>query len=260
MKDFLVIKKVINKDILTQINEEIIDEFNTFLSKNEKIGGLRSGNLNATIGNHAFTLHSILINSGVLEQIEKFFEISLRDHFLTVGCNINIPGSINQHVHSDTNFDNKVIIVNIPTVDVNEVNGSTEIYPESNQHPLSYLKFLLTYSGDPVRLNTTLGDIFIRDSRVWHRGMENLSSNIRPMIAFTFERKKNDHEPLNFQGAWEPFEIENNSFPERIEFLNNWFTTGYLSENYEKIIIKFPIIRSIRRIINSIIKPKGSAT
>ena len=116
-----------------------------------------------------------------------------------------------------------------------------------------FLSFNLAFSTDLIIPK-------IKPSKQKDALLKNLSSNIRPMIAFTFERKKNDRKPLNFQGAWEPFVIENNSFPERIEFLNNWFTTGYLSENYEKIIINFPIIRSIRRIINSIIKPKGSAT
>lgn len=260
MKDFFIIKHAIDKNILININNEIISEFNHFLSKNENIGGLNSGNINATIGKHADTLHALLVNSEIFKEAEEFFDISLEDYFLTVGCNLNVPGSMKQHIHSDTDFDKSIIIINIPTVDVNERNGSTEIYPKTNHQPLSYLKFLLTYSGTPIRLNTDLGDIIIRDSRVWHRGTENLSKDVRPMISFTLAKKTSRVIPDKFQGAWDPFVLQNTNFPKEIEFLNNWFTDGFLSATYERVIIKLPFIRSIKRIIFSVIKPTGSAT
>ena len=114
MKDYFIKKQVVDKNILADIHNEIINKFDSFLSRNENIGGLNSGNLNATIGLHAITLHKKLVNSGIFREIEEFFDISLKDYSLKVGCNINIPGSVKQHIHSDTHFEERIIIINNP--------------------------------------------------------------------------------------------------------------------------------------------------
>ncbi len=116
MKDFFIKEQVVDKDILTDIHNEIINKFDNFLSQNENIGGLNSGNLNATIGKHAAILHKELLNSGLFSEIEGFFDISLKDYSLKVGCNINIPGSVKQHIHSDTHFEERIIIIRYPII------------------------------------------------------------------------------------------------------------------------------------------------
>lgn len=261
MKDFFLIKDAIDPNILQEINEEIENQFFLFKKRGTKVGGLKSGNLNALIGRkYAKVLHKACIDQGIFEKVENFFDISLEDYFLTVGCNVNLPGSVRQHIHSDSDFDKRIIIINIPTISVNEENGSTEIFPQSNLQPLSYLGFLLNYSGDSVRINTSLGDVFVRDSRVWHRGMENYSNSIRPMIAFTLQEKNENDLPEVFYGAWSPYSTETSNFPKEIEFLHNWFNESLFSSMLESLVIKFPIIRSIKRVIFSLLKPKGSAT
>jgi ectoine hydroxylase-related dioxygenase (phytanoyl-CoA dioxygenase family) len=43
-------------------------------------------------------------------------------------------------------------------------------------------------SGKPaLRMSMSAGDVIIRLSSVWHRGMPNKSKAIRPMLAFTWE-------------------------------------------------------------------------
>ena len=99
MKDFFIKKQAIDKKILTNINNEIVNEFDHFLSQNENIGGLNSGNLNATIGAHADTLHRALVNSGIFKEIEEFFDISLKDYFLTVDSNFDISKVVRPRDH-----------------------------------------------------------------------------------------------------------------------------------------------------------------
>ena len=113
--------------------------------------------------------------------------------------NTNCPGSPMQPLHTDaaplwpthrTAHPPASLIVNVSPVDVTEENGSTELWPGTH---------LLSLGGErrvdaeteaqrraevpPVRANTAKGSLVIRDARLWHRGMPNLSHQIRHMIA-----------------------------------------------------------------------------
>ena len=113
--------------------------------------------------------------------------------------NTNCPESQMQPLHADaaplwpklqTAHPPVSLIVNVSLVDVTEDNGSTELWPGTH---------LLSLGGDrrvdaeteaqrraevpPVRANAAKGSLVIRDARLWHRGMPNLSNQIRHMIA-----------------------------------------------------------------------------
>lgn len=113
--------------------------------------------------------------------------------------NTNCPGSPMQPLHTDaaplwpthrTAHPPASLIVNVSPVDVTEENGSMELWPGTH---------LLSLGGErrvdaeteaqrraevpPVRANTAKGSLVIRDARLWHRGMPNLSHQIRHMIA-----------------------------------------------------------------------------
>jgi hypothetical protein len=93
-------------------------------------------------------------------------------------------------------------------------------------------------------------DIFIRDSNLFHRGMENLSLEPRPMVALTLSKKDiatTEVADAAFGGG-------------EIELLKNWFESNTKGRFSEHIYMHFPILRSLKRIIASIVKDKNLST
>ena len=251
MRNIIVIKNFIDTQILRKINDDLMRGLEEFLKEEKKLGGQKYGHLNATIGHHADTVLEHISEKGLLKKIELEYDLNLEDYFLTCACNVNLPGSKKQHIHRDTNFDDSKIIINIPLVDVNEDNGSIEVYPGTNEVPLSFLDFLLSKNKyPPKRINTNLGDIFVRDSNLFHRGMDNLSNSPRSMVAITLSKKD----------IATPSEIEAPFGGGKIDFMNNWFEDDLFGKIIENIYMNFPAIRSIKRILASLIKEKNLST
>lgn len=119
-----------------------------------------------------------------------------------------------QPVHSDCEFDHPVYynfacVVNINLVDTSPENGATEFWPGT--HHISTPESHATAVGErilpikpeivenrrrhspPIRGCTERGSIIIRDLRLWHAGMPNLTPIPRIMLAFVAQ-------PAWFQG------------------------------------------------------------
>ncbi len=115
-----------------------------------------------------------------------------------------------QPVHSDIDFPHPKFpfsfVVNIPLVDMTEHNGATEVWPGSHA-ATSFEDQVLTPSqgsglpvrpilpalveqrrdiSPPVRACIRKGGVIIRDLRLWHAGMPNLTSTPRVMLAFVW--------------------------------------------------------------------------
>ena len=136
------------------------------------------------------------------------FAIAVSKHILGEGAylafyngNTNLPGSVYQAVHLDQPHlwspahgdaaPPYSLIVNISPMDCHAGNGAVELWPgshrvmdayEGNHVPPDLLEARRPHSP-PVRGETRAGDITIRDSRLWHRGVPNLSDEARHMVA-----------------------------------------------------------------------------
>lgn len=113
--------------------------------------------------------------------------------------NTNCPGSQMQPLHADaaplwpnlrTAHPPASLVVNVSLVDVTEDNGSTELWPGTHLLSLGGARRVdpeteaqRRVEVPPVRANTAKGSLIIRDARLWHRGMPNLSNQIRHMLA-----------------------------------------------------------------------------
>ena len=118
--------------------------------------------------------------------------------------NTALPGKERQPVHADSGqlwpdlaaaHPACQLVVNIPVVDMTPQNGSTEIWPGT------HLDTTIVAGGDikvpaalveqrrsvvpPFQPVVRRGSILIRDMRLWHAGMPNLTAQPRPMIATT---------------------------------------------------------------------------
>lgn len=148
-----------------------------------------------------------------------------------------------QPVHSDCEFDHPVYfnfacVININLVDTAPENGATEFWPGT--HLISTPESHMVYLGSddrilhiqpdlveqrrrhspPVRGCTKRGSVVIRDLRLWHAGMPNLSPKPRIMLAFVaqpawFQGKSRVKLPLSVKGLIE-------SWSDELQFAAEW--------------------------------------
>ena len=134
--------------------------------------------------------------------------------------NVNMPGSTSQPLHFDRPFTWKTeeeafaageswpprattLSCSVALEEITVANAATEIYPGSHretavtswprgERPGTHPELLEKW-GPPVRMEIPAGGVCFRDPRMWHRGMPNTSSRLRPMIAMTFHAALGKH-------------------------------------------------------------------
>ena len=80
------------------------------------------------------------------------------------------------------------MIANVAVVDTVIENGAIELVPGTHKRFYKYTRFVLERRHrDGVSVPMNAGDVLIRSSNVWHRGMTNRTSVPRPMLAMTWE-------------------------------------------------------------------------
>jgi hypothetical protein len=140
--------------------------------------------------------------------------------------NTNLPGSRAQPVHVDSGqlWPNMAaghpayaLVVNVPVVATTPANGSTEIWRGTHLDPRQCMddpdiKIPEPWLEErrahvpPFQPVTEVGDVLIRDIRLWHRGMPNASDLPRPMIAMIhYAHWMDTGAPLVFPKGTEPF-------------------------------------------------------
>ncbi|MBC7811265.1 MAG: phytanoyl-CoA dioxygenase family protein [Burkholderiales bacterium] len=80
------------------------------------------------------------------------------------------------------------MVVNIPLIDFTEENGSTEVWPGTHLNSDDLNLDARYPSLHSIRMNARVGDLIIRDLRVWHRGMPNQTTAVRTMLAIVYNR------------------------------------------------------------------------
>ncbi|KAI1825341.1 hypothetical protein F4861DRAFT_501709 [Xylaria intraflava] len=119
-----------------------------------------------------------------------------------------LPGGIPQRqpVHADADFAHPehpfALVINVPLVDMTPQNGSTEVWlgthanmggieaqegmhgeRASGRIKSDLLATRVATHGPPVQPNIKKGSIIVRDLRLWHAGMPNMSEAVRVMLA-----------------------------------------------------------------------------
>lgn len=116
------------------------------------------------------------------------------------------PNPQRQPVHSDADFAHPThpfaLVVNVPLIDFTPTNGSTELWLGTHTGDLSGLQVQEGAHGDrasgrikedllverrkirgPSQPSIRKGSIVVRDLRLWHAGMPNLTDEVRVMLA-----------------------------------------------------------------------------
>jgi hypothetical protein len=239
---FFVLRNVVSPERLTELHKALAREFDT-ASKSGALfsgGGLMSGHLNCFPGAGARFAYDTLQERGIIDLIKELHPKVLR--MPNVGCNFNLPRSHTQHYHIDRPFAQEFMIANVAVVDTDVENGAIEVVPGTHKRFYKYTQFVLERRHrDGVRVPMNRGDVLIRSSNVWHRGMTNKTSVPRPMLAMTWEDGGSNHP--------DPYSVEGGN----IRFLPNWFKPTRAGRLREQVFVKVPITYSALRFARSLI-------
>jgi ectoine hydroxylase-related dioxygenase (phytanoyl-CoA dioxygenase family) len=243
---YVVIKHVVGRDKLADLHGQIAAEYARQKADGTLFdgGGGLSGHLNCFPGEAARFAYEALKQRGIVELIREIAPQSVGEPY--VGCNLNLPGSVTQQMHMDRTFRNEFMIANISVVDTDLVNGATDVVPGSHKRFYKYWQWvLLGKARGHKRIVTEAGDVLVRVSNLWHRGMPNDSRQPRPMLAFTWD------------GGGSPLADPFAEHEGQIKFFPNWFAPTRAGRLIERTFVTAPITYKTYRFINSIFSDKS---
>src|SRR5882757_5321558 len=183
---YVTLPNVVSKSRLASLTDELRGEYTRARANGELFsgGGTISGHLNCFPGAQSRFVYDELEQYGVFELVRKLSPSATR--MPNIGCNLKLPNSSAQNSHVDGYFASAFLIVNVVPVDTDLENGAMEVVPGTHLREYKYWQYAL--SGKPaIRIRVSAGDVIVRSSMLWHRGMPNRSKAVRPMLAFTWE-------------------------------------------------------------------------
>ena len=194
---YVVLENVVSHEHLDILRERM-DADSQILIKAAKWGG--AGGLKGHLQQGPppfapYIFRDIVANPYVIQVTKTLLGPGLYNNFYN--GNTNCPGSTTQPLHRDGAHlwnDQEVahptteVVVNISPQDTAEENGSVELWPGShldvgNGHIEETQEAARRKICPPIRGNAKKGSALIRDMRLWHRGVPNLSDKPRHMIA-----------------------------------------------------------------------------
>lgn len=239
---FFILRNVIPAEPLAKLHQALLSEFDRVATTGELFsgGGSVSGHLNCFPGAGARWVYEALQQAGVVDLLKQLHPNVTR--LPNVGCNFNLPGSHTQHWHTDRPFSRDFMIVNVTLVDTTAENGATDIVPGTHRQLHKYTKFVLERTArNARRVETRRGDVVVRSSNAWHRGMTNHTATPRPMLAFTWEDGGSTQaDPFSIHGG-------------QIRFLPNWFKLTPMGRLRERLFVKVPAVYAALRLGRSLV-------
>jgi len=241
---YFVFRDALPRDRLAALRASILEEFERSKGEGQLFsgGGLMSGHLNCFPGAESRFVYQALQEAAIIEALREVSPSVVRAP--NVGCNLNLPGSVTQHYHADRPFTQEFMIANIALVDTDLVNGAIEVAPGTHKKFYPFWRFALERPAG-LRVPMRQGDVLVRSSNLWHRGMPNLSQVARPMMALTWEDGGST--------AADPFAAEGG----KITFRPNWYRPNLLGRMRERTFIAAPFSYSAYRFVRSLVGTKG---
>jgi len=236
---YLKFEGVVDKGQLTRLVQAIRDEFDQTKASGRLFegGGTVSGHLNCFPGAGSRFVYEALEAAGIIALVRSLSTTPLR--MPNIGCNLNLPGSSAQNDHVDGYASLPFLVVNVAAVDTDLTNGAMEILTETHHSDSKYWQILLER---PKRKRVCLqqGDVVIRTSTLWHRGMPNYSAVARPMLAFTWED--------GGSSLGDPYQVHDG----HITFIPNRYQTDWASRIRERAFVALPAAGTAYRVVRSL--------
>ncbi len=196
---YVILNNAVSITSLDVLLEKMLEDARTLLDAGKWGGaGAVHGHLQQAPPPFAPYVFSDIIANPFAEQV-SLSVLAGRAYLSLYTANTNTPGSHIQPLHRDTHDElwpgHRIIhppfalVVNICPLEVTEGNGAIELWPGTHTL-LGSTKGVAEQEASerreispPIRGRTKKGSLLIRDRRLWHRGMPNLSDQIRPMVA-----------------------------------------------------------------------------
>ena len=242
---YVVFRDVIPKDKLAHLKARIFEEYEESKRSGKLFngGGNISGHLNCFPGEESRFALEALEARGIVDVIRELYHKPMP---LRVSCNLNLPDSVAQHYHMDGIFMEDFMIANVAVVDTDLVNGAIDLLPGTHKRFYEFWRYAVQRCYRlTTRIPMSQGDVLVRNSRLWHRGMPNKSAAPRPMVAFTFgEKVAPKDDPFSYNEG-------------KIKFDPNWFTPNLLGRVRERTFVSVPLSYSAYRFARSLVGKKG---
>src|SRR6478609_7042259 len=238
---YAVIRNVVPKERLSAFRTRLMEEFEVSKRSGALFsgGGTLSGHLNCFPGIESRFAYEALLESGVVDLVKAVYS---QPAALRMGLNLNLPNSVAQPYHMDGVFAEDFMIANVAVVDTDLVNGAIDVLPGTHSRFYEFWRYAIERRYKlTTRLPLSQGDVLVRTSRLWHRGMPNRSATPRPMLAFTFgETVAPKGDPFQTNGG-------------KIKFDPNWFRPNLLGRLRERTFVTAPITYSAYRFARSLV-------
>jgi hypothetical protein len=246
---YFVFRDVVSKEKLSGVRTKILDEYERAIRSGALFsgGGRISGHLNCSPGETARFAYDALVEGGIIDIAKELVPRAAGP--VRVGCNLNLPGSVEQHYHADGLFLEDFVVVNVAAVDTDIENGAIDVLPGTQHKFYKYWRFAYERPyRNTTRLPLSQGDVLIRTSNLWHRGMPNFTAVPRPMLAFTLGEVRDDR-------GQDPFGLNGGG----INFESNWYSDTFLGRLRERTFVKAPFTYNAWRFVRSLYGNKGYA-
>ena len=242
---YVVVRDVVSKDRLDAFNAKLTQAYAT--SGKFKGGGTISGHLNCFPGEDARFIYEEIEAAGIGDFVRSIRED--QPNHVRPTLNFNLPGSRAQHYHMDGAFLTEFLICNVAVVDTNLVNGAIDLLPSTQLEFYPFWRYALERKYRlTTRVPMSQGDVLLRKSTLWHRGMPNKTDSPRPMMSLTFGEES--------APTADPFAAHDG----RIVFYPNWYnSSGRLGILRERVEVRAPFTRSTVRFAKSLVGKRGYA-
>lgn len=246
---FVVLPGVVDDERLGELAAALQTRYDELVQRGQMFtgGGTVSGHLNCYPGAGARFVYEALDRAGVLD-IARTRDPDAFDR-LRVTMNFNLPGSHDQHYHADGLYVEEFLIFNVAVVDTDLVNGAIDMLPATHRRFYRFWEFCThRLWRRSTRIQMSKGDVLVRLSTTWHRGMHNGSERARPMLSFTFGEVSAPYA--------DPFVMNGGG----ITFFPNWYSTNRKGQLKEQAFVSVPYLYSTLRLGRSLVGKKGYAT
>jgi phytanoyl-CoA dioxygenase PhyH len=246
---YVVVRDVVSKERLAELADAVGQEFERAKRDGELFhgGGSLSGHLNSFPGEGSRFVYDDIAERGILDLARAVDEEKAER--LRVTMNYNLPGSSAQFYHIDDLFSEAFLICNIAVVDTDVTNGAIDLLPGTNDRFYRFWEYAVQRK---YRLTTRIpmrqGDVLLRMSTLWHRGMPNQSAKARPMMSITFGEKS--------APDGDPFMVNDG----KIAFTPNWFNPSRMGRLRERSFVAMPWTYSGYRFARSLWSDRGNTS
>lgn len=236
-KGFAVIRGVVSKEPLAELAAGLRQAYDA--SEKFEGGGTITGHLNCFPGRGARFIYDEVIQHGIADAVAAMR--AGRHNRMRATMNYNLPGSMAQHYHMDGLYTEDFIICNVAVIDTDLVNGALDVLPGTNRQYMPFWRYATRRSYRlTTRLEMRQGDLLLRRSTLWHRGMPNRSAAPRPMASLTFgEVSAPEGDPFAQYDA-DPV------------FYPNWYSTSRMGVLRERMYATAPVTYSAYRFAKSL--------